>query len=418
MSALGARFPARPAPAPNRMADHAWILLAFLVFLFLLEAHQPEAIPIKLGNLLLVGASATAVLLTLSLRGAGVLPPPRFATHDWIYAAYLIWCLAGLAWSVARPQTLILTVYLGVAWLATVSLAHVRPVATIRMLIGLAVLVAALSLAIWPIAPGYALQPDVPTGDRELRGVFDHQLRLGMMLCMVLGLAGVAIVNGQFDALRGRLPRLALIVALALCVAVLALSRARGATAAAILALMLCGLVSRNRAVAWASLAGLAGLVLGLWLFGDAIAAALFQNASDATLSGRTLLWPKVLELAGERPLTGYGYGSFYQPLFEHHWRNYRPPSAHNSWMQAFFETGLPGVLLVAGLSAALVVAGLHASLALRRISYTLFVGLFVMLAGLLDTVLAGKLNILTILMLLIAAQEAAELRAARGGEA
>lgn len=393
---------------------------AFLVFVFLLEVHQPEAIPIKFGNLLVVGASAAVVLLAATWRASGALPPMRFAAHDWVYAAYLFWCLAGLAWSVALPQTVVLTLFLATAWLATVSLSFMRTGDTIRMIFRLALATAVLSLVIWPISPDYALQPDVPTGDVELRGIFDHQLRLGMMLCMAVGLTAIAIVNGAIDDLRGRLPRWTVFLGLLICVAALLLSRARGASAALALALMLCGLVSRNRLVAWASLAGCVLLVLALTLFGDVIAQTVFSNPSDATLSGRTLLWPKVLQLAEARPWTGYGYGSFYQPVFEGFWRNYRPPSAHSSWLQAYFETGLPGLGLILLLSLSLIWSGLLISMTLRRISYSLFVGLFVMLAGLIDTVLAGKLNILTILMLLIAAQEAGELRDRRSasGEA
>lgn len=384
---------------------------SFLICVLLLEVHQPEAIPFKFGNLLVVGASVAVVLLTASWRASGALPPIHIAAHDWVYAAYLIWCLAGLAWSVALPQTVVLTLFLTAAWLATVSLSFIPTGDTIRMIFRLALATAVLSLAILPISPEYALQPDVPTGHMELRGIFDHQLRLGMMLCMAIGLVGIAIVNGAIDHLRGRLPRWTVFLGLLICVAALLFSRARGTSAALLLALMLCGLLSRNRLLAWASLAGCVLIILAFTLFGDAIAQMVFSNPSDATLSGRTLLWPKVIQLAEARPWTGYGYGSFYQPMFESFWRNYRPPSAHSSWLQAYFETGLPGLGLVVLLSISFIWSGLLISMTLRRISYTLFVGLFVMLVGLIDTVLAGKLNILTILMLLIAAQEAGELR-------
>lgn len=385
---------------------------AFLIAIFLLEAHQPEAIPIKLGNLLLVAAGGLVVGLTALWRAEGLAPEMRVAMHDWIYLGYLCWCFGGVVWSVAPAQTMVLSIYLLAVWLATVSLAFVPTLRTVRTVFLLAVIVSVLSLAILPIAPEFAKQPDVPTGHFELRGVIDHQIRLGMLLSMAIGLTALALLNGKIDALRGAVPVSLFLLAVVLCLGVLFLSRARAAGAAFVVACLLCGLMARQRPVALASLMALAVTFLALLLFGDTIAAYVFEDERDATLSGRTLLWPKVIELTERRWFSGYGYGSFYEPVFEEYWRNYRPPSAHSSWMQAAFETGLPGLALTMMLSLSLILSGIWISVALRRISYTLFVGLFVTLSGLLDVTLAGKLNVPVVLMLLVAAQEATEFRA------
>lgn len=384
----------------------------FLIAIFLLEVHQPEAISIKLGNLLLVAAGAGVVLLTALWRADGLVPEMRVAMHDWIYLGYLCWCFGGVFWSVAPAQTMVLSIYLLAVWLAIVSLAFVPTLETVRVIFFLAFVVSVLSLVILPIAPEYAKQPDVPTGHFELRGVIDHQLRLGMMLSLSIGLAAIAVLNGRIDALRGAVPVSLFVLAILLCLGVLFLSRARATGAAFVIACLLCGLLARQRPIALASLAALATVFLALLLFGDTIAAYVFQNERDATLSGRTLLWPKVIELTERRWFAGYGYGSFYQPVFEDFWRNYRPPSAHSSWMQAAFETGVPGLALTVMLSLSLILSGVWISVALRRISYTLFAGLFVTLSGLLDVTLAGKLNVPVALMLLVAAQEATEFRA------
>lgn len=360
---------------------------------------------------MLVCGAMLVVAITALRRAQSQLPSLHFAAHDWVYAMYLLWLGAGLAWSVASAQTLVLTVFLAVTWAATVSLAFHPVTSTIRTMFRFSLLVAAASLVLLPIAPELALQPDVPTGHTELRGIIDHQLRLGMLMCMTIGLVALAIANGQSKVLRGSWPAAVYIFAIGLLVVVLFMSRARGATGAFALALMLCGLVSPNRAIMLASAVclGLLGLTLSLFL--QPLLDLILQNPSDATLSGRTLLWPKVLELAERRPFVGYGFGSFYQPIFETYWRNYRPPSAHNSLLQAYFESGLVGFGLVALLSATVVASGVYISLVMRRISYTLFAGLFVVLTGLVDTIIAGKLTILTTVMLLVAAQEANELR-------
>jgi O-antigen ligase len=117
------------------------------------------------------------------------------------------------------------------------------------------------------------------------------------------------------------------------------------------------------------------------------------------------------LELAQDQHWTGYGYASFPSEPFERYWRYYSPPSAHNTFLQAYFETGLVGLSLVLGVTLMMLFSGLYISLTMGRISYSFFVGLYVILAGVLDTVLAGKLTILCTMMLLIAGQEANEFR-------
>jgi O-antigen ligase len=278
------------------------------------------------------------------------------------------------------------------------------------------VVVSLLSIAIWPFFPDLALQPVSSTGAPELRGIIDHQLRLGMLLCLAIGLVLLAVANDDLQVVRGRWLKALLWGGILLCIAVLVLSRARGSTAAFAVALMVCGTLARQRWIMLASIAALAATILAIVLFGDQIAAATLQSASDKTLSGRTILWPKAIDLADQRPWFGYGFASFYTPIFEPYWKYYTPPSAHNTFIQAYFETGAIGAAFMFVLIITFIVSGLQISLILGRISYTLFAALFVTFTGLVDTVLAGKLTILVTVLLLIAAQEASELRRAIRG--
>jgi|GEM_PF-4873313 len=68
------------------------------------------------------------------------------------------------------------------------------------------------------------------------------------------------------------------------------------------------------------------------------------------TLSGRSTIWPVVLEIIGDRPIFGYGYHGFFateNPLVQIMFRNiWNPEHAHNVWLDLGIEFGLAGITL------------------------------------------------------------------------
>lgn len=69
----------------------------------------------------------------------------------------------------------------------------------------------------------------------------------------------------------------------------------------------------------------------------------------DATLSGRTDMWPYVLEKIWKRPWLGYGYSGFWRGLdgeSAYVWYAVRwtPPNAHNGLLDLWIDLGLLGV--------------------------------------------------------------------------
>jgi exopolysaccharide production protein ExoQ len=71
----------------------------------------------------------------------------------------------------------------------------------------------------------------------------------------------------------------------------------------------------------------------------------------DVTLTGRVPLWGVLLELAAERPWTGYGYGAFWletNPTAHYIWDviGWPAPEAHNSYVDLMIQVGIPGMLL------------------------------------------------------------------------
>ena len=69
-----------------------------------------------------------------------------------------------------------------------------------------------------------------------------------------------------------------------------------------------------------------------------------------SSFMSRLPCWKQAFLLANEHPFTGWGIGSFkfiFTPLSKGVTENFR--SAHNEWVQMLFETGYPGLILMAG---------------------------------------------------------------------
>lgn len=138
------------------------------------------------------------------------------------------------------------------------------------------------------------------------------------------------------------------------------------AVAAALLAVLL--LTWRRRRAVWlASLAAL--LAVGLFFRGEIGGAARDALAHDVSALERLNRWHCALRMADERPLTGFGPGTFQfqylrfqqsaqmtrisatAPVTERNPHTYgRGGGAHSEWLRPLAETGWPGVALVIAL--------------------------------------------------------------------
>jgi exopolysaccharide production protein ExoQ len=71
----------------------------------------------------------------------------------------------------------------------------------------------------------------------------------------------------------------------------------------------------------------------------------------DATLTGRTLIWPYVIDNISEKPLLGWGFAAFWVPgnpaaLQIAQAVNWNAPNAHNGLLELLLEIGLVGTSL------------------------------------------------------------------------
>jgi exopolysaccharide production protein ExoQ len=91
---------------------------------------------------------------------------------------------------------------------------------------------------------------------------------------------------------------------------------------------------------------------LSMWLNQNA-GILLDSIGKDPTLTGRTNIWPQVLEMIWAKPWLGYGYNGFWND-----WNspgatvwyavNWTPPNAHSGFLDLWLDVGLLGVIIFA----------------------------------------------------------------------
>ncbi|GAA1954158.1 hypothetical protein GCM10009816_13600 [Microbacterium aquimaris] len=268
-------------------------------------------------------------------------------------------------------------------WLALLGARRIPTLALLRALVGTAALVAAISFAVALAIPSVGFQPNPSAGLPELRGIFAHQLRLGLFQGTVVGVIVIAAINGEYMAIMGRtrLTRAITLLLIGSC-AVAPISRLYSVTVFIALALTVLLLGSTR----WRLLAAF-GFVAGtitLAVYWDRLVGQLDSVEGGATLSGRTNTWERTARLAAQADYGGYGYSTFDSPIFDGAFTvNYRPLHAHNSFLQSYFELGLIGLTIVVGIVVAMLAGAAKVRKSLGRIPYSAFLVIVVALASL-----------------------------------
>jgi O-antigen ligase len=254
----------------------------------------------------------------------------------------------------------------------------------IRIVLFVAVVAAILSLAALPLLGGdFAYQPVSSTGASELRGIFDHQLRLGALAGLALGLIGIAALNGEIPQIRVR-SSIVCVACVVLLLLVLILSRARLYVADAAIALLLTALLSRKglRKVFSLLLISVVSIIAASNL--GTILDKLTDMGFDATLTGRTAIWSRAMNgITDDTRLLGHGFGTFKLPEFDYLYPiNYRASHAHSSYLQALFETGVLGLLVLCVLIIVQLVVAWRYSVRCNKFSYSMFLVLYAALGS------------------------------------
>ncbi|MEW6491810.1 MAG: O-antigen ligase [Cyanobacteriota bacterium] len=262
-----------------------------------------------------------------------------------------VWLLAGIAllsflwsdfssWSLSKGIATVQTAYFGLYMASRFSLKQ-----QLQMLAWVLGIIAVFSLLFTLAVPGAAIEAGANAG--AWRGPFVQKNLLARIV--VLGAIVFLLL-----ALESRRHRYWLWGGFSLCVLLILLS---GSKTALLLFLLIVLLLPLYRALRWTD-TKVIPLLITLILVAGSLAVVVTGNwenillglGRDPTLSGRTNLWELAIELISERPWLGYGYQGFWQKGGEAEiiWKaeGYKPPHAHNGFINITLDLGLIGLFL------------------------------------------------------------------------
>lgn len=263
----------------------------------------------------------------------------------------LVWLLTGTAmlsflwsdfssWSLAKGITTLQTVYFGLYMASRFTLKQ-----QLQMLGWALGIIAVFSLLFTFAFHGAAVEAGANAG--AWRGPFVQKNVLARIV--VLGAIVFLLL-----ALDSRRHRYWLWGGFGLCVLLILLT---GSKTALLLFLLIVLLLPLYKALRWRD-TKVIPLIITLILVAGSLAVLVTGNwenillgmGRDPTLSGRTDLWELAIELISERPALGYGYQGFWQTGggAEIIWKaeGYKPPHAHNGFVNITLDLGLIGLFL------------------------------------------------------------------------
>lgn len=358
---------------------------------------------LKIGNILLVLSCALTILVGLRLAATSPIEL-KFGVSDKYYLLLVFIVFASCAWS-PEPKNVIFQAFVMIMlWGASLLLANVGLKQFLKQFINLAVLVAILSFLLIPLAPGIAFQPSPSGSMPELRGIFHHQLRFGLYMGLTLGFLLLIKLNSDrasfFKSEAGYYFTFFIILS------ALVLSFARLYSLFTLLSIVLVVLFSVKGARRYVALVFLMTIISLILIFEQNLVFWLQSIGIDTTLTGRVRIWVKTLELASDGGFWGYGFASFDSHMFDRLWGIYRPAHAHNSFIQAYFELGVVGLIILI----TLVVAHFKDVYSKRgsafKFSYAGFVFFLTVLGSLTGANYASKPTLLFSVMLVLIALE------------
>jgi len=259
---------------------------------------------------------------------------------------FMVLVVASALWSV-HPD---LTLRRGVGYVLTIMLAAYLaaryPFPRIMQLFSASFVISAISSVVFvTIFPAYGIM-NIAELVGTWRGVYTHKEVLGPTMAAAVFVELYLLIIGN-NAVRR---------ILAWCLFIFLILMTRSATAVLVASFFICiaylyFLARRRR--------GLGAVLLAVVLTAATVAGALLMIApdfvlgllgKDANLTGRSSLWPLVIELIGQRPVLGWGYRATWTPgdpttyLIDQLTGNWGVTSSHNSWLEITLQTGIVGL--------------------------------------------------------------------------
>ncbi|WP_161594143.1 O-antigen ligase family protein [Microbacterium sp. RG1] len=297
-----------------------------------------------------------------------------------------------------------------VGLLVAISYAEIPPVVFVQEVVRVAIILAIVSWLMVPVLPHVAVLPDITW---RLNGPMQHSQRLALVAGFAL-LLGLAMMLRSVPFLASRRRELGALVLLGLT---LAATQTRANTA---FVLIICVILVFFRIPGWTKIFAVLAAGLIIWYivanFDELLASVGRDGSNTMTLTGRTVIWTNAISMIEVHPVFGYGFASFFSPLTAHFFSSgYVAPHAHNTWINATFETGLVGSAI---LSVFLLGALLSDRGSKLNSGYVWPTVLFAMLCGLMGIVYGGKIGTFWVLITIMVAQATHQRLALKRGAA
>ncbi|HWX87418.1 MAG TPA: O-antigen ligase family protein [Solirubrobacteraceae bacterium] len=320
-------------------------VLGFLSFLDVLPTVEALSLA-KIAGLLL----AISWLATITSRRDS---PSLVRDRPWLTAAlvaFAAWATLSVFWSAARGDALTaLLRYLPNLLLFPIVYTAIRErrhvFALVIVLIGGAALAATAGVLSPPPNPG-ALEPARATGTVGDANELAAALVVGLFLASAV----------LFDRSRPALLRAACAATAVLCLGGIVLSLSRGGLVALAVAAVVAVVVAGRWRIPMLA-AAVAVCASALFYFVALAPLPARERVTEVgTGTGRTDLWTVGLRMVGANPLNGVGVGNFQEASVHYllqpgliHRADFiisTPKIAHNTYLQAFSELGIPGGIL------------------------------------------------------------------------
>ena len=308
-----------------------------------------------------VGFALAAMCAGLALIYALLRGPQRVLTAAiaaWPVIAFVALAGASLYWSSAPGDTLQSAIHLMLLCGAAICLAIFADWRALLAGGACAVLcLAALSII---LIPAGGLMTEIHPG--ALRGPWGEKNEAGMIFAFgALCFAALGFASGKFSWALGSAALLPLILLTESTTSLLAF--AVGVSAMAAMELMK-GRPERLIIGSWFAVVLIAGLT---FMFTTNAGSIVEAAGKDMTLTGRSDIWPAVMDRIAERPWLGHGFNAFWTESAPDKMRlwdeiNFEAHNAHNGFLETLLGLGIIGTALMAWMVVRTMFCGFYAA--------------------------------------------------------
>jgi O-antigen ligase len=333
--------------------EQALVFLALSVFFSIGPAKEnPELGQSNLQSTLGQGAALALTVPFVLLHLRGTLP---LIIRSPLLVCFILLALASVIWSdipaltFRRDASLLAPILVGL-----VAAYRYAPEDVIRIIGRFCLVLTAISLVVVAALPAIGIMHDAhnPELDGAWRGFTPHKSVFGTVL--VLGFQ-IYAWRALFEAKRRWLHVGIAVVMMGVCF----LARSSTGFIAMSLSLLLLAILAvrrselRMRFLPELAFWGL--LIIALLFLPFMLTTLVHLLGKDISLTGRIPLWQSLMPFIADRPLFGYGYGTFWvadspQMVLVQRLNPWNPPDAHNAYIGVALELGLPGAIIATGI--------------------------------------------------------------------